>query len=73
MLGNRERRFTRFAGTVMVVMVVLMIAQAAAVLMRGELTYDNAYQLPGIRAVRDSDRRPSARVAGRTRGAGHPV
>ena len=27
-------------------MVVLMIAQAAAVLMRGELTYDNAYQLP---------------------------
>jgi len=46
MLGNRQRRFTRFAGTVMVVMVVLMIAQAAAVLMRGELTYDNAYQLP---------------------------
>jgi len=48
MLGNRQRRFTRFAGTVMVVMVVmvvLMIAQAAAVLMRGELTYDNAYQL----------------------------
>jgi len=54
-------------------MVVLMIAQAAAVLMRGRADVRQRVSASGIRAVRDSDRRPSARVAGRTRGAGHPV
>jgi hypothetical protein len=43
MLGNRQRN--RFAGTVVVVMVLMMIAEAVAVLMRGELMYPNAYGL----------------------------
>jgi uncharacterized membrane protein len=43
MLGNRQKN--RLAGTVVVFMVLVMIAEAVSALMRGELMYRNAYGL----------------------------